>query len=96
MGKKAIKYNLKIYRDNQVQVGEIERNTDRMGSDYNRLENLSDAVACQRECQDDTPCVAWTFVKPNTIQGPKSQCYLKNSVPQKSTNNACESGIIYR
>ncbi len=94
--KKKIKYSLKIYRDSQIQVGEIERNTDRMGSDYRRLENLRDATVCQRKCIEETPCIAWTFVKPNTIQGPRSQCYLKNSVPQKTVNNACESGIISR
>jgi len=85
-----------VQRSTEIRIGEIERNTDRMGRDYKQLGNLRDASVCQRKCKEEEPCVAWTFVKPNTIQGPKSQCYLKNSVPQKSTNNACESGVIYR
>ena len=101
IGKKRIKYGLKIYQvtpqsSRQIQVGEIERNTDRMGSDYKNLTNLRDASVCQRKCKEESLCVAWTFVKPHTIQGPQSQCYLKNSIPQQTRNNACESGIISR
>lgn len=76
----------------------IERNTDRPGGDYNNLGNLRDATVCQRKCQEDNRCLAWTFVKANTIYGPDSysECYLKDSVPQKRTHTSCESGVITR
>ena len=71
----------------------FEKNTDRMGSDYKKIDNI-DARACRKACIIETPCKAWTFVKENTIQGPNSHCYLKNAIPQKTYNTACTSGLV--
>ena len=49
---------------------------------------------CSQACWQNKDCVAWTYVKPNTIQGPKGNCWLKNSVPAKKSNNCCISGTI--
>ena len=69
-----------------------EPNTDRLGSDYKSIENLT-IQSCENACNIEKKCKAWTFVKPNTIQGPKSHCYLKNSIPHKTYNEACISGL---
>jgi len=74
----------------------FENNIDRPGKDYKVLGNLRDASVCKTKCQQDNQCQAWTFVKAGTIQGPKSNCYLKHAIPEKRANNACISGIVQR
>jgi len=69
-----------------------EPNVDRPGSDYKKLENIS-VQSCEDACDTENACKSWTFVKPNTIQGPQSQCYLKNATPEKTYNQACISGL---
>lgn len=72
-------------------TGRMEMGVDRPGSDYKRFVP-ADARACENACYADRVCKAWTFVKPNTIQGPNAQCYLKNRVPRPLANTACISG----
>jgi hypothetical protein len=73
----------------------VEHNTDRPGGDYKTIENIN-LAACEAACETETQCKSWTYVKPNTIQGPRSQCYLKSLVPEKVYNQACESGVAKR
>ena len=47
---------------------------------------------CKETCAKQANCKAWTFVKPNTIQGPKGVCWLKDKVPAPVNNNCCTSG----
>ncbi len=49
---------------------------------------------CSSACGNNKDCVAWTYVKPNTIQGPKGNCWLKNRVPQMLPNTCCTSGTV--
>jgi hypothetical protein len=73
----------------------LENNIDRPGSDYNNFNmRANNPELCKQACFADTRCKAWTFVKPNTIQGPKPRCWLKNAVPNAVNNNCCVSGVI--
>ncbi|MCI5158950.1 MAG: hypothetical protein D3906_11060 [Candidatus Electrothrix sp. AUS1_2] len=77
-------------------IGEV--NTDRPGSDYKHFDNVAGAEVtanlCQKECYKEEKCKAWTFVKPNTFQGPKGVCWLKDSVPSPVKNESCISGYF--
>lgn len=75
-----------------------EAGTDRPGGDYSRFDNLNGLDVtpqlCKEICLKQDKCKAWTFVKPNTIQGPKGVCWLKDSVPSPVKNNCCISGYF--
>jgi hypothetical protein len=85
------------YAQAGFQMSAMESNTDRAGSDYNVL-NLptSDPGLCQDACARDPRCMAWTFVRPNTIQGPQPRCWLKQAIPPPSSNSNCVSGYKLR
>ncbi len=75
-----------------------EANIDRLGSDYTHFDNVMGLDVtpqlCQTICQNEAQCKAWTFVKPNTIQGPKGVCWLKDSIPPAVENDCCISGYF--
>ena len=72
----------------------IEVGIDRLGGDYKSF-NLPypDYRLCQKACEKDRKCKAWTYVKPFTIQGPIPKCWLKSQVPNPIHNSACISGV---
>lgn len=71
----------------------VEWDTDRPGGDLpgTPIESAT-ARSCQDLCYKNNDCTAWTFVKPNTIQGPKGKCWLKKTVPAAAKNGCCISG----
>jgi hypothetical protein len=71
----------------------VEVDVDRPGLDYRNFD-LNDATyyACQRACQLDARCRAWTYVKPG-YQGPKPRCWLKSAEPGLRTAPCCHSGV---
>jgi hypothetical protein len=72
----------------------MEWNVDRMGSDFRNFDlPEADPRLCQEECAADPNCKAWTYVKPNTIQGPRPRCWLKHSVPPPRESDCCVSGV---
>ncbi len=72
----------------------MEQNTDRPWNDFRHFVPTSaDPALCQKACADDTRCKAWTYVKPNTVQGPQPNCYLKSPAPNPVQNTCCVSGI---
>jgi choice-of-anchor C domain-containing protein len=72
----------------------IEFNTDRMGMDYKSFDlPNADYRLCKQACEAESKCKAWTYVKPNTIQGPNPRCWLKYNIPASIHNDACISGI---
>jgi len=77
-------------------IGEV--NIDRPGGDYTHFDNVMGLEAtpqlCQSICLGQAQCKAWTFVRPNTTQGPKGVCWLKGSVPPAVSNNCCISGYF--
>ena len=75
-----------------------DANSDRPGSDYRHFDNIGGAQVtakqCSATCFREANCKAWTFVRPNTIQGPRGNCWLKNAVPKPVANNCCISGFF--
>ena len=63
-----------------------QTNTDRPGWNLKGVD-ANDASACQRECNNDRQCEAWTFVRR------EHYCLLKYSVPQARKDTCCESGL---
>ncbi len=87
-------YNGKVFEERSARSTTIEWNTDRPGADYRKIDlPKADAELCRSACQQDAQCRAWTYVKPNTIRGPKPVCYLKNPVPQPIPHPHCVSGV---
>ena len=72
----------------------FSRNTDRPGNDI-RNAIISSAEACQKLCNRDGNCRAWTFVRPG-IQGASARCWLKDTIPSAVANRCCTSGVIRR
>lgn len=72
----------------------FEPGIDRMGGDYRDFDlSKPDPHLCEQACLDDKRCKAWTYVKPNTIQGPRPRCWLKDSVPKPLKRSCCVSGV---
>ncbi len=75
-------------------MSQNENNIDRPGSDYKNFDlPAANPLLCKNQCAADKKCKAWTYVKPNTIQGPKPRCWLKKSVPFPKSHNCCVSGV---
>ena len=84
----------KIEFSGQPSVSSMELDTDRVGSDYSDFDlNAADPSICRDACIKDSQCKAWTYVKPNTIQGPNPRCWLKNNVPNPTKSGCCVSGV---
>ena len=78
-------------------MSDMEWKTDRYGSDYAVLDlRLADPTLCEEACATDTHCRAWTYITPNTVQGPRPRCWLKNSVPETRPCLPCVSGVKIR
>jgi PAN domain len=63
-----------------------QANTDRPGWNLKGVD-ANDASACERECNKDRQCEAWTFVRR------EHYCLLKYSVPTARKDTCCESGL---
>lgn len=74
--------------------GSWEADTDRPGQDYSGFDLAApDAGLCQSACNANPACRAWTYVKPNTVQGSRPRCWLKSGVPAARANACCISGV---
>ena len=74
-------------------MGPMELNVDRMGLDFRNFDlSIADPRACQDACAADARCRAWTYVRPNTIQGPRPRCWLKTALPPGRPHPCCVSG----
>lgn len=77
-----------------IGTGGMEWSFNRYGQDYrNFVPQWADSAVCRDACQADDRCKAWTYVYPNTIQGPLPRCWLKHGIPQATANNCCVSGV---
>jgi hypothetical protein len=75
----------------------LELDTNRQGLDYTSFEMTSpDPLRCRQACESDTRCRAFTYVKPNSVQGPAPHCWLKSAIPPITTNICCVSGTVSR
>ncbi len=69
----------------------LEFNTDRPYGDYTHIILPSaDPLLCQRACQADQACRAWTY---NATQASEPYCWLKNTVPEARSDTCCVSGV---
>jgi hypothetical protein len=76
-------------------AGYMEEDTDRPGSDYDNFDlRADDPALCRQACERDSRCRAWTYVQPNTIQGPNPRCWLKDAVPPPQRSRSCVSGVV--
>ena len=63
------------------------------GMDYRNFGLSSpDPRLCEQACNDDSKCMAFTYVKPG-IQGREARCWLKSGVPQPVRDPNCVSGV---
>lgn len=70
-----------------------EWNRDRSGADYKNFELIgANPGLCEKQCQGERKCKAWTYVKPG-IQGRQAKCWLKTQVPQAHENPGMVSGV---
>jgi hypothetical protein len=75
------------------QFKQVEKNTDRPGSDYVNFDLSAPTPGlCRNSCNSDTNCKAWTYVNPG-VQGAKARCWLKNAVPAPVPSSCCVSGV---
>lgn len=67
----------------------LELNQDRPGRDYRHFTVSSGnyRTGCQRVCEQDSQCHAWTYVKTSQV------CWLKNAVPGQVRNTDTISGM---
>jgi hypothetical protein len=73
--------------------GTFEPGINRMGGDYRSFWlPQADPVLCQRQCEAEEQCRAWTYVVPGH-QGPDAKCWLKAAVPDPSPSDCCTSGV---
>ena len=70
-----------------------QANFDRPGGDYVSSPVASgDPAECALVCERDRRCRAWTFAYPtDTTNG--AVCWLKSSVPPRTNDNCCVSGV---
>lgn len=71
----------------------MEDNTDRPGSDYRSIDLTDpDPRQCQRECERDGRCRAWTYARPG-VAGENAKCFFKSPAPGAARNECCISGL---
>jgi hypothetical protein len=79
------------------ECAEYETDTDRPGMDYHCYDLPTDdwtaGTSCKSDCEGDSRCIAWTYVKPNTTKGPHALCCKKSSLPAKKADTCCISGV---
>ncbi len=72
---------------------DIETESDRAGGDYKSLDiPNNNFYVCVDTCRQDPNCKSFAYVNPG-VQGAVAKCWLKSSVPAKTSNSCCISGI---
>ena len=75
--------------------GLIEFGIDRFGGDYRHFDVPTDGTGktCQRACEADATCRAWTYVRPGYL-GQSAVCYLKNHITRPMRKACCLAGVV--
>jgi hypothetical protein len=80
--------------------GPLETSIDRYGGDYKNFDVKSSegasnpgADACQKACEDDNRCRAFTYVRSGYV-GAAARCYLKDKVTRPIRKPCCVSGVV--
>jgi len=75
------------------QPAQAQANFDRPGGDYLRSAVASgDPADCALLCERDRRCRSWTFSYPTDVAD-GAACWLKSSVPARTQDNCCVSGV---
>src|SRR5262245_53846296 len=78
----------------QVGTDAMEFDFDRPGQDIDDFDLMAaDPWLCDQACRANPNCKAWTYVKPNTDQGPRPRCWLKDAIPEAVPDTCCVSAI---
>lgn len=79
----------------ELRPGPIEHAVDRFGGDYRHFEMASNprVEACQKACEDEARCRAWTYVRPGYL-GTAARCYLKDRITPPRRKPCCLSGVV--
>ena len=71
----------------------LEPITNRPGGDFRDLPlDSPDPELCQRACNRDGRCQAWTYVRP-AAEGDAAHCWLKSERPGPVFDESCVSGV---
>lgn len=65
-------------------------NWDVPGWDYMSVPGITNSFDCQRACNQDVKCRAWTFDSTRQVN---DNCFLKTGVPHLEGNPRCTSGV---
>ena len=73
----------------------LEYSIDRFGGDYRTVDVAPGAreAECQKACEGDNRCRAWTFVRPGYISS-AARCYLKDKLTRPRHKPCCISGVV--
>jgi hypothetical protein len=83
-----------VQSDANMLLGPQQGGTDRPGMDtVNFVPPAANPTMCETACAGNATCKAWTYVAPNTTQGPQPRCWIKSGIPLQNANNCCISGI---
>lgn len=76
--------------------GPVEMSIDRYGGDFRSIELSPDATgaACQKACEGDDRCRAWTYVRPGYLNHTAARCYLKDKITKPRRSPCCMSGVV--
>ena len=79
----------------ETRPGPVETGIDRFGGDYRHFDFPSnpDAAACNKACEDENRCRAWTYVRPG-YHGAAGRCFLKDRVTPPRRKPCCISGVV--
>jgi hypothetical protein len=76
-----------------INQANAQANFDRPGGDYQSSPvPTGDPVVCALACERDRRCRAWSFDYPTDAEN-GAVCWLKNSVPERTRDNCCVSGV---
>ncbi len=57
---------------------------DRPWKDYDDfVPKTPDPTLCEERCENESRCVAWSYVKPHSAKGSNARCYLKDAVSEQ-------------
>ena len=71
----------------------MESNLNLPGRDYSNFDlPKPEPALCASACAKDPQCEAYTYVRPG-YQGQQARCWLKDSVPNRRSDNCCVSGV---
>lgn len=72
---------------------QLEHGYNRRGSDYTNFPiKTGSPITCQKACEEDSSCQAWTYVRPG-IQANTAMCWLKDTIPGRTLDACCISGV---